>query len=99
MSNWNPKPLRPEDPNPLFKMVDEKPVIKSRTDMERQRDADGTPHTITGRTSLRPPGVRLFVQDDSVEKSTKKQSLNAKENAEEDAVDPEKIVKAYLAQD
>jgi len=57
MSNWSPKPVRPEDPNPLFQMNEEYTVKKSLSPIEHQRLADGTPHTVPGPTRLHPGNV------------------------------------------
>lgn len=54
--------MRP-DPNGLFAVDESVTLIKSvRTPMQRQRDLDGTPHTITGPTALRPPDPELVIE-------------------------------------
>lgn len=89
MSNWNPKPKRPQDPNPLFKMDErEEYVVKGLTPIERQRRADGTPHTTGNRTRL-VPAESFYLEAEKLDKSQppapKKPSL-----------DPDAVVKSFL---
>lgn len=56
MSHWAPKPLRPITTDGLFTHDNEhKPVTKGQNRFSAQREADGTPHTITGRLAHLPP--------------------------------------------
>jgi hypothetical protein len=91
MSNWNPKPLRPQDPNPLFKMGDDYTVRKSLSPIEKQRIQDGTPHTKTGRTRLKPGNVEPIDGPELyLHKSVKKEDAPP-------PPDPDEVVKSFLA--
>ena len=79
---------RPKDPNPLFKMEDEKVIVKSLSPLQRQREKDGTPITRGNPTSLLPPDTELYLE-----------GLNkgSEENVEKAApLDAEAVIKAYL---
>lgn len=89
MQYWNPQSLMKPDENGLFQMNETVTVVKSvRTPMQRQRDADGTPHTITGRTALRPEGPKLTL--DSLSKGC------TAEASKEPDLDVDAVVKAYM---
>lgn len=91
MSHWAPKPLHDGDPNGLFQLEESVTISKSvETPMQRQRRIDGTPHTKTGRTALKPRGPEL--QLDGLSKSY---SINADDDKKEHC-DPDEIMKAYL---
>ena len=92
MSNWSPKPMRPESKEQLFEMDDTVEVVKkSLTPMQRQRRKDGTPYTRGGATSLRPEGLALYLGDDKVSKGSLDES-----GTSEPVLDPTEVVKAYL---
>lgn len=101
MSNWNPKPLRPEDPNPLFGMNEEFTVKGEPSPVEKQRIADGTPHTKGGPTRLRPG---LVAQDDSGPELYLGKSVNSISDTDDEpeahmdkSVDPDAVVKSFLS--
>lgn len=88
MRNWSPKPLRPADPNPLFKEnKDESYVVKALTPIQQQRREDGTPHTVGGRTKLGPE-EHFYLSADKLNKS--------KEAPAKPKLDPDAIVKSFL---
>lgn len=88
MSNWNPRPLRPKDANPLFQQ-DERFVIKKSaelTPLQRQRHQDGTQHTRGSQYRISPvqatqsQGPTLYLEDVEKSVNTQKESsppLNA----------------------
>jgi len=84
----SPKPLRQSDPNPLFKEADDGYVIKGRTAIERQRDADGTGYSSRRPSSVEPKDYSLYVEADKVSKS---KSLSTKEE-----IDPDEVIKSYM---
>lgn len=97
-TGWAPKPLRPESDNPLFQLVESPTVVKGLSPMQRQRLADGTPHTVTAATALRPADPVLSLPDSLLSKG----SLVAKyderpKQPKQDPEDPMTVVKAYLA--
>lgn len=94
MSNWwHPKPLHKGDPSPLFSMDrDEEYVVKSENAIQRQRTADGTPHTKYSVNGLQAKDYTLYLEGSKVSKS---KSVNK----DEEDVDPDEVVKAYMGQD
>ena len=88
----SPKPMRKSDPNPLFKEADSGYVIKGRTAIERQRDADGTGYSMTRPSSVEPKDYSLYVAADKVSKSTKSVSAQMEED-----VNPDEVIKSYMA--
>lgn len=84
----SPKPLRQSDPNPLFKEADSGYVVKGRTAIERQRDADGSGYSMTRPSSVEPKDYSLYVEADKVSKS---KSLST-----EKEVDPDEVIKSYM---
>lgn len=87
MSNWSPKPLRPEDPNPLFNINDETYVVKAQNAMEVQRSMDGSPHTKLRPSNISPKGESLYIQGEPETVS----------KAVDPAWDPDAVVKSFLA--
>lgn len=93
MSNWAPKPLRSQDPQPLFKQDDSFTVTKSSslTPLQRQRLQDGTPHTRGSQYRIEPGtapqigGPELYLGDVS------------KSQAPEESIDADDIVKSFLS--
>jgi len=85
----SPKPLRQSDPNPLFKEADSGYVIKGRTAIERQRDADGSGYSMTRPSSVEPKDYSLYVAADKVSKS--------KSISTDKEVDPDEVIKSYMA--
>lgn len=92
--NWHPKPLRPQDPNPLFQK-DEGFIIKKSADMtpiQRQRLQDGSQHTRGSQYRVpvgRLPqigGPELYLE--GVEKSVKDKAPR---------LDPDAVVKSFLS--
>jgi hypothetical protein len=84
---------RPKDPNPLFPMVDEPVTAHRQTDLERQREHDGTPIITRGNhTALQPPTVKLTLNDPTIKKG-KDDGLAVPEKPEHD---PDEVVKAFL---
>jgi hypothetical protein len=92
MSNWNPKPLRPENKNPLFQMNEEWTVKKSLSPIEKQRLQDGTPHTAVRNQHMGPgktPGIDgpdLYVGEVSKSSASPRKYL-----------EPDDVVKSFLA--
>lgn len=89
----SPKPLRGEDPNPLFKQNDGYTVRKSYSPIERQRMADGTQHSMHRPSAVEPKDYDLYIGADKVSKSKKKEedkSLNVKDR------DPDEVIKAFM---
>jgi hypothetical protein len=87
----SPKPLRQSDPNTLFKEADDGYVVKGRTAIERQRDADGTGYSMTRPSSVEPKDYSLYIGEDKVNKSTKSVSAQMEED-----VDPDEVIKSYM---
>lgn len=94
MSNWHPKPIRPQDPNPLFQK-DEGFTVKKSADLspiQQQRLQDGTQHTRGSQYRVpvgRLPqvgGPTLYLGE--VEKSVKDEAP---------AVNPDDVVKGFLS--
>lgn len=86
---------RPKDPNGIFQLDESVEVVrKGLTPMQRQRQADGSPHTRHGHSKLRPEGPRLHLGSDKISKS-KDASLNERKESDP-APDPDAVVKAYL---
>jgi hypothetical protein len=96
MSNWHPKPLRPQDPNPLFDMDDESYVVKSMTPLQRQRAADGTLHSNKRRDGLAPPSVpnvdgeTFYIQSDGAEEGVQKS------RHPQESIDVRAVLKAFF---
>lgn len=88
MSYWSPKPLRPQDPNPLFQeSKDDTYTVKGLSPIERQRRTDGTPYTVGGRTALRPEET-FYLSDDKIDK--------AQPSAPAKTLDPDAVVKSFF---
>jgi hypothetical protein len=85
----SPKPLRQSDPNPLFKEADDGYVVKGRTAIERQRDADGTGYSTNRPSSVEPKDYSLYVEADKVSKS--------KSISTDKEVDPDEVIKSYMS--
>ncbi len=95
----SPKPLhRPTLNEGLFKFVEQETVVKGRTPMQAQRDADGTPHTRQGQTALRPPQPRLTLNEKDIVSKSVMCSTPTKSKVDgvaDTAEDPDaKIIKA-----
>ncbi len=91
MSNWNPKPLRPEATDQLFPLVEGEPVIKHMNPMQQQRTQDGSQYTRHGVSSLVPPGPKLRLDDfDKINKAQEEEVV------EEEELDVDEVVKAFL---
>lgn len=89
----SPVPFRKNDPDPLFKVDDDGYTVrKSYSPIERQRMADGTPHTNTRPSAVEAKDYDLYIGEDKVTKSKKKddKSLNAKK------CDPDEVIKAFM---
>ncbi len=97
-TGWAPKPNRPESANPLFEMVEAPIVVKGLTPIQRQRLADGTPHTVTGRTALRPADPELKLPESMVKKGSLVEKYDERpKQPKQDPEDPMTVVKSYLA--
>lgn len=66
MSNWAPKPLRPTLNEGIFKFETPEARVKYPSPIERQRQLDGSPHTVIAKSALRPPDVKLTLNADDV---------------------------------
>ena len=86
MRFYNPKPLRPEDPNPLFKFCNDYEFEKELTPIQRQRRVDGTQHTKTGLTKLNPGNVEPVTGP----------KLELNKAVKPTKIDPDAVVKAFL---
>ena len=82
---------RPTDPNPLFGFTDETHVVHDNA-IQRQRKMDGSPFTRYGATDLKAPDMKLKLKD---LESTKK-SVEATRRDEDENLDPDEVVKAWL---
>lgn len=96
-TGWSPKPLRPEAENPLFEMYEAPVVVKGMTPMQRQRHEDGTPHTRTGPTALRPADPEITLRSDLVKGSLVAKFDERPKAIKQDPQDPISVVKSYLA--
>lgn len=97
MSNtgWAPKPLRSTLNEGVFAFDETYAVVrKSVSAIEYQRAKDGTPITAHGPTALRAAGPDLVLRSDLV-KSGASTAVSAPLDSEK--LDPEAVVKAYLA--
>lgn len=98
-TSWAPKPMRPAADNTLFEMVEHPVVVKGLTPMQRQRLADGTPHTVTGRTALRPADPELKLPETMVKKGSLVEKFDERpKQPKQDPEDPMTVVKSYLSQ-
>jgi hypothetical protein len=97
-TGWAPKPLRPDATNPLFEMVEAPIVVKGLSPIQRQRLADGTPHTVTGPTALRAPDPALVLPETLVKKGSLVEKYDERpKQPKQDPEDPMTVVKSYLA--
>lgn len=100
MNWWNPKPLRPQADNSLFTLYEQPTVFKGVSPMQRQRQADGTPPTVSGLTALRPADPTLVVKSDLVKGSmvAKIEEKNPRYGVpKRDPVEPLGVIKSYMA--
>jgi len=81
---------RPTDPNPLFSFSEET-IITHDSDIVRQRQRDGSPITKGNLTALKPPTRQLTIKDMPIKKS-----VEATRTDEENKLDPDEVVKAWL---
>lgn len=89
---WSPKPTKVVPESPLFVWDDAPTIVKGLSPMERQRMEDGTHHTRTGPTNLRPADPELYISKGSlVEKYDERPKL-----PKQDPQDPMFVVKSYL---
>lgn len=98
MSNWNPKPLRPQPKNPLFPLVEGETIIKSETPIEVQRRKDGTPITRMGAMAVQPPDPVVFLKSDLIKKGSLVEQY-APQHKELPKLSPEEtlgVIKSYL---
>lgn len=95
---WAPKPLRPAAENPLFEMVESPTVVKGLTPIQRQRLADGTPHTVTGLPVGAPPDPVLALPPSMLKKGSLVEKYDERpKQPKQDPEDPMTVVKSYLA--
>lgn len=94
MTWWAPKPLRPAPKDPLFKVEEAPVVVKGLNPWQRQRLADGTPHTVPGPTALRPPDPEMYIRKELV-KGSLAENLTREIKPKTDP-DPSEVVKAFL---
>lgn len=92
-TGWAPKPLRPEFQNELFPMVEAPTVVKSMTNIERQREQDGTPMTAVRPSRLQPPDMPLYINKGSLVEKYDERPKMPKQEPE----DPMTTVKSYIA--
>lgn len=98
-TGWAPKPLsRPESDGLLFAMVESPTLVKGLSPMQRQREADGSGHTRTGSTALRPPDPTLVFPDSLLSKGSLVEKYDERPKMPKmDPEDPMMVVKSYLA--
>ena len=86
----SPKPMMKPDPNPLFTMEEGEYVVKALTPIERQRQADGTLHSMHRPSAVEPnvvaPDDKFYIASDKVEKAV---STSVDLN-------PDEVVKAFM---
>lgn len=98
-AGWSPKPIRPVADSPLFEWVEAPTVVKGLSPIQRQRLADGTPHTVTGRTCLRAPDPVLALPESMLNKGSLVEKYDERpKQPKQDPVDPMTVVKSYLAE-
>jgi hypothetical protein len=100
MTWWNPKPLRPQADNTLFQFHEQPTVFKGVSPMQRQRQADGTPPTVSGYSALRPADPALTIKPDLVKGSLveKIEEKNPRYGVpKRDPVEPMGVIKSYMA--
>ena len=95
--NWNPKPRRPTDPNPLFTMDESYEVQKSLTPIQRQRLEDGTPHTKCRPSALSAKDYTLYLGEEPVSKGADPREGQGVTNTDPPLMDPDQVVKSFLA--
>jgi len=83
---------RPKSENPLFVMYEPEIFSKSKSGIERQRDADGTPITGGGRYRLSPPDIELTLNPALI-KSSLAAEIKPKKSEEEN---PLNVIKAFV---
>lgn len=98
MDNGSPIPRRKIINNGLFNFTDEVHVVrKSISNIERQREADGTPITRTPPSALKPRGVDLVLKDfENVNKSLAEENKRKEDEKAKNKIDPAEVVKSYL---
>jgi len=97
--NWHPQPLQKSDPNGLFQVEDSVTVVKEVvTPMQRQRRLDGTPHTVGGRTALRPEGPKLELNSLKKGLSPDPEQGGVLDTSPKmfTTLNPDEVIKAYL---
>lgn len=93
-TGWAPKPLRCFNFG-MFPFEETPTVVKSLTPMQRQRELDGTPITVTPHTALRPPDPVLTLG--GLAKGSLAEKMGEKHGeAKADPEDPLFVVKSYL---
>lgn len=91
----SPKPInKPESENKLFRVVERKTVVKGRTPIQAQRDADGTPFTIHGPTALKPQDPHLVLK--GLPGKEKEEPVDMKEVVSKSLHTADEIVKNYM---
>ncbi|NJL53708.1 hypothetical protein HC928_00285 [bacterium] len=99
MTWWSPKPLRPEAQNPLFPVSEAPVTVRGLNPWQRQRQQDGTPPTVPGRTALRPPDPELFIRSELSKGSLveKLDDEDKKKTPKTEPVDPIGVLKSFMA--
>lgn len=85
---------RPASDNSLFAMVDSEVTVRDLSPIERQRQSDGTPRTVGGRTGLRPPEPTLYLE--GISKGVNEDGVKADRANPRPDIDPDAVVKAFL---
>ena len=97
MSNWNPKPRRDKDPNPLFPVEEVPMVQKALSPIERQRANDGSPMTAVRPSALKAPDPQLTLKKGSHAGNIKEGRHDpVKSDPPITKVTPDDVVKAFL---
>lgn len=90
-----PRPLqRPASDNSLFALVEQEVVVRELSPIQRQRVEDGTPHTRTAFTALRPPEPKLYLE--GISKGVNSDGVKDDRANPMPVTDPDAVVKAFL---
>ena len=92
----SPQPLRKSDSDPLFNEGDDGYVVKAVSPIERQRKLDGTPHTSSRPSAFKPKQTELYIGSDKISKASLPDAKSVSAQMEDD-VDPDEVVKAFMA--
>ncbi len=91
-----PRTIKPPADTSLFAIGEAEVVVRGESPIQRQRALDGTQHTKTGRTGLRPPEAELYL--DGLSKAFPNPDVPEQTRDKEPGVrrTPDEVVKAFL---